>query len=180
MRIKAYGKSDIGMRRKKNQDYFLIDNSLGIYVVADGMGGMEAGEKASKFVANAMKIFLQEKLDDPRATTDVRYMIRSIRNTINEVNKQLRMIIGTRTGSTLLLLIYNGSKVYITNLGDSLAYGIRDNQFIQFTPEHNMAWLLVMMNRGSAEDVKDHPAKASINCIYDSEISVYVNIINLK
>ncbi|MEN8907484.1 MAG: protein phosphatase 2C domain-containing protein [Clostridiales bacterium] len=176
--VNSFGMSDIGKVRTENQDSFLIDKNIGVYIVADGMGGMVDGAKASKFVTNAMKRYIEENFNfDLRK--NVRYVIRLLRKGINLVNNELKKTITTKTGSTIVVLVHIDEKFYIANVGDSLAFGIRDDQIIQLTPEHNLAWVLVMLEKLKPEEVKDHPAKHSLTAYMgmEGEIEAYVNII---
>ena len=56
--ITGFGKSDIGRRREVNEDSFLVDDELGLYIVADGMGGQNAGEVASKMAVEVVTRFI--------------------------------------------------------------------------------------------------------------------------
>jgi len=176
--INSFGMTNIGKVRSENQDSFLIDENIGIYIVADGMGGMVDGAKASKFVTNAMGRYIKENLNI-KLRRNVRYIIRLLRKGINLVNTELKRAITSKTGSTIVLVLHIDEKLYITNVGDSLAFGIRDSQIIQLTPEHNLAWVLVMLDKIKPEDVKDHPAKHSLTAYMgmDGEIDAYVNVI---
>ena len=61
MKTLGYGQTDIGMRRENNEDCFLINEDLGLYVVCDGMGGHEAGEVAAREAAEAVCKFLDRR-----------------------------------------------------------------------------------------------------------------------
>lgn len=107
LKVKAYGHSDIGRLRTQNQDAFALDEKAGVFVLADGMGGMEDGAEAAKFVVNTVKTMLVDKMAK-QDTKTIRYMIRSIRQTINETNKKLVSAINSHTGSTVVTsIIYN-------------------------------------------------------------------------
>lgn len=178
MKLRSYGITDIGKIRKENQDSFLIDQDEDIYIIADGMGGLQDGAKASKFVVETIRDQIKEKLKDPETKNDVRFVIRAIRAAVNETNKNLKQTITSKTGSTLVLAVKVEKKIYITNVGDSIAYGVREDQIIQLTPEHNMAWMLVMMDKLTPEQAKKHPSRHSLTAYMgmNGQITSYVNI----
>jgi protein phosphatase len=176
--LNSFGMTDIGKVRTENQDSFLIDENMGLYIVADGMGGMEDGARASRFVTLSMKKYIDNNFDNTKKR-NVRYIIRLLRKGINLVNKEIKKYIGTKTGSTIVLVLHIDEKLYITNVGDSLAFAIRDHQIIQLTPEYNFAWVLVMLNKIKPEEVKDHPAKHSLTAYMgmSGNIKAYVNVL---
>jgi serine/threonine protein phosphatase PrpC len=150
----AYGLTDVGTR-KKNDDAFLIDEDLGLFLVADGIGGHEKGEVASWFtVENLQKIIAStgsardghmtlEPIDDGDWTDDalLGYAVLVINKQLYDLGQKRAKaspMAAIRTmGTTLVSLLARGDRAYVTNIGDSRAYRIAQGQIKQLTQDHS-------------------------------------------
>lgn len=158
MLVKSFGATDIGRVREENQDSFLIDEGLGLYIVADGMGGMESGDRASLYVTNSMHELVKAELDNillPHGDFDRN----SIKDIILRINTYLRKSISVNTGSTLVMLLLNGCNAIVVNVGDSPAYLLREGNFQKLTLDHNMAQILVEIGKLTPDQAMESPLR---------------------
>ena len=164
--IKAYAKSDIGRAREINEDSFYItDNSfnrLQLFILADGMGGCNAGEIASKDAITCAKNYIENNFNDtPKDREGLLKLIKSSMEYANMVvyenstkNKNLEGM-----GTTLeVCLIYN-SRAYIGHIGDSRIYRIRNNFIRKLTEDHSYVEKLVKEGTITKEEAEHHEKK---------------------
>ena len=163
--IKAYAKSDIGKVRDMNQDYFYISEPLDetqVYILADGMGGYNGGEIASKLATTCAKNYLQNNFKDtPKDKESIMKLVKSSMEYANMVvyeksqeNKELEGM-----GTTLeICLIYN-NRVYIGHIGDSRIYRIRKDIIRKLTQDHSYVQKLVKDGTITKEEAEHHPKK---------------------
>ncbi len=149
MKRSAFGQTDVGKRRKHNEDAFLVDDQLGLYVVADGMGGHAAGEVASATAVEVSQAFLQKqsdlilnyKVDDSHEQRD------KILAAIEEAAQQACAAVYQKgqkdkkrhgMGTTLSFLLMADDGAFIAHVGDSRIYLIREGQIHQLTVDHSL------------------------------------------
>ena len=128
--------SDVGRVRQVNQDAFLERAEIGLWVVADGLGGHSDGEHASRMVCDALADFTPNQSFDET--------IEAVRVRLKEVNDHLllaatRSLLGERSGSTVVVLIVRGSRCAILWAGDSRVYRCRSGRLEQLTRDHSPA-----------------------------------------
>lgn len=153
--------SDIGCKRKANEDYcghFECDNGL-VAVVCDGMGGHVGGAVASHLAIDSIKEFLcANKFEDPRV---------AISKAINVANTAIIEHAQTHPelrgmGSTCVMLIVKNGKVYIGSVGDSRIYLIRKKTIKQITKDESFVQTLVDSGAITKEEAEHHPRKNEI------------------
>ena len=165
MNIIAYGMSNTGMIREINEDNFLIsgfncESSDGYAILADGMGGHNAGEIASgtavSVIGNELKKITQK--------TESEKIIYDILGSIDYANKKIfdeaqSDLSKAGMGSTLVVAYIKENKLYIANIGDSRAYLKNGNDFSKITVDHSIVQEL--LNKGSItpEEALVHPDK---------------------
>lgn len=163
--IKAYAKSDKGKVREMNQDYYYISNSLDevqLYILADGMGGYNGGEIASKLAVETAKNYIENNFKDIEKDKD------SIIQLLGSSMEYANMIVYEKSqesvelqgmGTTLeICLIYN-NKVYIGHIGDSRIYRIRKEFIRKLTQDHSYVQKLVKEGKITKEQAEIHPQK---------------------
>lgn len=163
--IKAYAKSDKGKVREINEDYFYISNSLDeiqLYLLADGMGGYNGGEIASKLAVEAAKNYIENNFKDIEKDKD------SIIQLLGSSMEYANMVVYEKAkenpelqgmGTTLeICLIYN-NKVYIGHVGDSRIYRIRKQFIRKLTQDHSYVQKLVKEGTITNEQAAHHPQK---------------------
>ena len=149
MKIRYAAKTDVGMKRTHNEDYFSLVEKEQLFIVADGMGGHASGEVASKMAAETISEFYQHTSDDEDATWPFK-MDRSLSYIENRLvcgvrlanlrifetaNRDLRY---KGMGTTIVSALVCGERAYLCHVGDSRAYRIRDGTIEQLTRDHSL------------------------------------------
>jgi protein phosphatase len=158
--------SDVGRVRENNQDAYYAsgDLSFPLYMVADGMGGHNAGEVASVMAMNIIeKSFLESK--DELKNEDM--VVKLIKKIIEEANtkiylKSLENEKYKGMGTTITLSYIFNEKICIGHVGDSRAYLIRDKDMLQITEDHSFVNELLKTGSITKEEAKTHPKRNMI------------------
>lgn len=166
--MKAFAESDIGKVRENNQDSYYCakeEDSLNLYIVADGMGGYNGGEVASSLAVAAVKGYFENNFASSQ--NDRESILALIRSAIEYANmvviekaKSEKELEGM--GTTLdLCFIYN-NKLYIGHIGDSRIYRIRKEFIRKLTKDHSYVQQLVEDGKITKEEAVHHPKKNMI------------------
>jgi len=144
----------VGMVRKLNEDSFAERTDIGVWAVADGMGGHEAGEVASQTVTGFVS--------NLTACEDFEGMLESVQQCVHAANHQLVQqseAYDTQRvpGSTVVVLVIKGEQGAVVWAGDSRIYRRRDRQLQQLTRDHSHVQDLVDQHIIKAEDAESHP-----------------------
>tara|TARA_B100001250_G_scaffold86967_1_gene71905 strand:+ start:317 stop:1066 length:750 start_codon:yes stop_codon:yes gene_type:complete len=150
----SYGKTDVGKARKLNEDSMLVRPDVGMWAVADGMGGHEAGDVASQMVVST--------LNEIQLGSSLEKYINDIEDALVNVNKKLIEIAHqgekpTTCGSTVVVMLAYEKYCAFLWAGDSRLYRIRDNKIIQLTTDHSQVQLYVEQGLISKEEAESHP-----------------------
>ncbi len=148
MRLLAYSLSDVGKKRDHNEDSFLVEDALGLYAVADGMGGHQGGERASKLALET----LAEKVAAPEPEhperSDSLQVLREATQAAGaaifqaaQANEHLHGM-----GTTLTTLWFQRGRAYLAHVGDSRAYLCRDGRVQQLSDDHS--WVSEQVRAG--------------------------------
>lgn len=182
--MQVFANTDIGRERQVNEDYFYIspeDSFLKVYIIADGMGGYNAGEVASKLATNAVKSYIYKYLDSKENSRE--QIVKLLTDAIEYANtvvynasiskKELNGM-----GTTLdVCLIYN-NKVYVGHIGDSRVYRIRQNFMRKITKDHSYVQTLIEDGTITKEEAFSHPKKnmltKALGCAEKVEPDIYV------
>jgi PPM family protein phosphatase len=148
-------RTDTGKKRRRNEDAYVLAPPL--FAVADGMGGAQAGEVASKLAAAAL-----EDTDPGRITGPER-----VASLIQEANRRVheRSSVDPTTsgmGTTMTVALVEDGGVVIGHVGDSRAYLVRDRQIEQITEDHSLVNELLKTGRLSPEEAETHPQRSVI------------------
>lgn len=154
--MKAIGNSVIGMKRTNNEDAIYVNEQKNLYVVADGMGGCNAGEVASN---TAISIFVEamEKTENEEILDRMMFATRACNQIVYQ--KAKNNIEYTDMGTTLVAACIEKEKVFIIYVGDSRAYRFRDNELCQITTDHPYVMELVKIGSITKEEAEVHPKK---------------------
>lgn len=158
MREVAFGQSDVGLVRKKNQDAFGIFPELGLYIVADGMGGRPAGEVASQMTVEVLKDFFfevkqdrTEEWDNPEKRSGL------IQEGILRANKKVFDASEENAayrGMGTTVVVFSGGTVCF--VGDSRAYLYREGKLIQITQDHSVVNEYIRLGIITPEAARSH------------------------
>ena len=136
--------SDVGRVRAENQDAFCIDESIGLFLVSDGMGGHQAGALASRIVATVLPQMINERLNRT-AEPSTRSLNAWLKAAVLKLSRKLREESLGRPdlhgmGATLVMALSRGAKAHIVHMGDSRAYLLRAGRLKQLTPRTIPLW----------------------------------------
>ena len=166
--IKSYGITDTGLKRQHNEDFILLNKNKNLFILADGLGGHNAGEIAS---SEACMFF--NKAFDPGDE--------QIKNTYNalfkEVNRKIyslgmENLAYTGMGTTLICCYIKGGIAHFGHIGDVRGYIFRKGYFIQLTEDQSAVAELVKKELITEEEAKNHPLKNIVSQAIGSEDSV--------
>ena len=155
MSVVYSGASDTGRKRRRNEDSYVI--APPIFAVADGMGGAQAGEIASRLAAAALED------TDPGAKSGAE----RVTSLIQEANRRVhqRAIADPATsgmGTTMTVALVEGTKVTFGHVGDSRAYRYRDGAVEQITEDHSLVNELLKSGKLSPDEADSHPQRSVI------------------
>ena len=163
--MKRFAKTDVGKAREMNQDYYSIPSSesdLQLYILADGMGGYNGGEIASRLAAETTKNYIQNNFkkiehDKEAILKLVKDAMEYANMVVYEESKKDENLQGM--GTTLdVCFIYN-SKIYIGHVGDSRIYLIKKDIARKITKDHSYVQQLVEDKKITREEAEHHPKK---------------------
>ncbi len=147
MRFVAAAKTDVGQKRQGNEDRFCLEPALGLYVVADGMGGHAAGEVASRLAVETIQEWMEKYLSGGDAaivgppaagSAEASFLLSSIRlanRIIFDSARDRREYAGM--GTTVVAALAQGDRFVLANVGDSRIYRIRQDQIVQVSRDHS-------------------------------------------
>lgn len=153
--LEAFGLSDPGCVRSNNEDYYLLAPSLGLFLVADGMGGAQAGECASQLAAETVGEFIW-RAGRSNATLLPKAFEAANRKVLEEAARD-RTLDGM--GTTLVALLDAGKQVYVASVGDSRAYIYHQSRLIPLTEDQT--WVQEVGRKLGIEEaqLKIHPMR---------------------
>ena len=169
MRITSCGMTDVGVKRTNNEDNYLINDELNLFVLCDGMGGHAGGEFASAIGVNTVEEVLTTIEIRPEAEE---FSVDDEANEVEVVREKLRYAIrlaGKRIferaqedseykgmGTTCLALIVDSGNAFMGHVGDSRGYLIRDGKIEQLTEDHSLVNERVKAGLITEEEAKTH------------------------
>ncbi len=170
MRVDCGSISDVGRKRKSNEDNYCANAKEGLYVVADGMGGHAAGEVASELATETIEEFikltssdaditwpfgLDEKLSlsGNRLKTAIRFANRKLLERVQESAECEGM------ATTVAAVLLEKDQAHIAHVGDSRVYLIRDDTIRQVTSDHSWVNEQVMSGLIDSEQARTHPLR---------------------
>ncbi len=170
MRVDSGSISDVGRKRKSNEDNYCANDEEGLYLVADGMGGHAAGEVASELVTEAIEEFIKLTSSDAditwpfgldegltlsgnRLKTAIRFANRKLLERIKESAECEGM------ATTVAAVLVEEDKAHIAHVGDSRVYLVRDGNIRLLTSDHSWVNEQVMSGLIDSEQARTHPLR---------------------
>jgi protein phosphatase len=142
--------------RPNNEDRYFVDADQHLFLVADGMGGQEYGEKASGLAAEIIPRVMRARLAGNEKPEQ------AMQHALSEANQAIiqagrNQPAGRRMGTTAVVAVQQADRVYVAGLGDSRAYLIRGNRVEQLTVDHSVAKALELNGTLTAEQARNSP-----------------------
>ena len=182
--------SHVGKVRKNNEDYCMgeilqtDDGCIGIFALADGMGGHNKGEVASKIAVESIIEFLKENISHAHGIK-MDYLDDVIKQGYNYANKEIysksledESYIGM--GTTLVVAVVYKNQAVIANVGDSRCYLVNKDKIKKITRDHSVVEELVYANLITEEEAKTHPRRNQITRAMGVEEIIIVDIYRQK
>jgi len=150
MRVTAFGASDVGLQREINEDAFRVLDQYLLYLVADGMGGHQAGDVASRMAADTVVSFFEATQQedatwpfpiDPQLSLEENRLCSSIKlanRKIYDLSQSDRLLQGMGTTFVGMTLSLEKKLCYVAHVGDSRAYRLRAGVIVQLTRDHSL------------------------------------------
>ncbi len=155
-------KSDKGIKRRNNEDAFYVMAADQIFMVADGVGGGNAGEIASRTAVSQIVEYIRKNpIDEIVDSSSFRLYFSKCLNGINkQVYTMAKKHLENKGMATTLVLTYiKDNLAYVVNVGDSRAYLFRGGELVQITEDHTYVNTLIRKGAISKEDAKTHQKK---------------------
>jgi serine/threonine protein phosphatase PrpC/CRP-like cAMP-binding protein len=185
MEIRYWAGTDVGRKRADNEDNFLIDKQLKLFVVADGMGGHASGEIASAMAVHGIREVVASERDlleaydddDPRSHVEVCTMLEfAVHATCEQIFRKARQEPEKRgMGTTLVAMLVIGARGFIAYVGDSRIYLLRGGVVYQLTEDHSLRNELIRMGKITAEEFEDSPY-ANLKNAMTRAVGVYEHV----
>jgi protein phosphatase len=158
MQLAAAARSDVGRRRPANEDCYVVAPELGLYLVADGMGGHRAGQVASGLAARAAVATLRS-LPGGRGGS-----VERLRTCVAAANAEILASSRAKSelagmGTTVVALLAEGDRVALAHVGDSRAYLVRGAAIRRLTEDHTLVGELVRRAELSEQAAASHPQR---------------------
>ncbi len=178
MKIKAFGITDVGLKRTNNEDAFVLRPDLGFWAVADGMGGAAAGEVASRiFVEAATEAFASDGTEETGMDR--------VKNAFTLANKKMLDHVAlypdhAGMGCTAEIFAVNGEEIIIGHVGDSRTYRLRSGELKQLTQDHSLVQEHVNKGIISEIEARTHPMRNVILRAVGEKETVELDILKGK
>ncbi len=153
--VEAFGLSDPGCVRPNNEDYYLIAPDLGLYLIADGMGGAQAGEHASKLAAETVRDVVRRN-GNPSAETLLRAFEEANRRVLSAASSDASL---EGMGTTLVAALESGDELLIASVGDSRAYIHQDHHLTAVTEDQTWVQEVGRKLGMDEAELKKHPMR---------------------
>jgi serine/threonine protein phosphatase PrpC len=173
MHYTSAARTHVGRVRRHNEDAFLERPEIGLWAVADGMGGSSSGAHASNMIVQALK--------DISPASSLAQLVWETKSVLHEVNHQLLSDAadkgdGAMYGSTVVVLLAHGEEIACLWAGDSRLYRLRDGELRQLSRDHSEVQELVASGVLTAEEALRHPTAnvvtRAIGAVADIDLEV--------
>lgn len=186
MQLEFWPATDVGKQRKLNEDNYLIDKKLQLFIVADGMGGHAAGEVASAMCVNLIREAVREKRDVierfSQGTEGVKrgevvtILEQAMKSTCAAIYRHAEQEKDKRgMGTTCSTLLIAGDRGFIVHVGDSRIYLVRQGEVHQLTEDHSLVNELLRQGKIKSEDINSGPYRHVKNALTRA-VGVYESV----
>lgn len=176
MQISAWCRTDTGLRRDSNQDSFLVNPELGLFVVADGMGGHSGGEVASALAVQAVEdCFKANKKSNLSARDLIAQAYQGASHRIFDKAANETELMGM--GTTMVLCYFDKGSLFVANVGDSRAYLFRSPHLWQVTEDHSLVYEQLRAGIINEDQVRSFAGRNVITRSVGYERDVIVDVV---
>ncbi len=189
--IEAYGQTDVGRRRKLNEDNFLVDNEVNLYAVCDGMGGHNAGEVASKMAIETLAAFIRRSHKEKEITwpygldVNLSFDGNRLKTALKLSNKKVFKAADNREdytgmGTTAVAALVSADVVTVGSAGDSRCYVFSEGKLTQITRDDS--WVSAAWAEGilTADEIERHPLKNVITKAIGAKEDIDITVVEHK
>jgi protein phosphatase len=186
--IEAYGRTDVGRRRKVNEDSFLVSPETSLYAVCDGMGGHNAGEVASRMAIETISAFIARSAVEKEITwpwgldANLSFDANRLKTAIRLANARVFQAADNREeltgmGTTVVTALVSGDVMTIGSAGDSRCYRVRGGELRQLTRDDS--WVSAALGEGilNSDDVEHHPLRNVITKAVGARDAIDLDVI---
>jgi len=193
MKLRYAGNTDVGMKRKHNEDNYLLYPEQRLFVVADGMGGHNAGEVASEMTVVTMREFFEGTATDPDYTWPVKEDP-ALDESANRLSAAVRLsnlriyesqaadIQKKGMGTTVVSIVFDDDRAITAHAGDSRCYLIREGRIEQVTEDHSLLNNYKKIAKLTEEEISNFPHKNVIVRALGmkADVEVELNVVELE
>lgn len=186
--LEAYGQTDVGRKRKLNEDSFVVDTEINLFAVCDGMGGHNAGEVASRMAIETLAAFIDKSHREKEITwpygldVDLSFDGNRLKTAIKLANKKVFKAADNREdytgmGTTAVAALVSGEVLTIGSAGDSRCYLLRGGKLSQLTRDDSWvsaAWAEGILN---AQEIEKHPLRNVITKAVGAKDTIELDIV---
>ena len=173
--MEQYGITHAGMVRENNEDRFVMDEKKHIYMVADGMGGHNAGEVASQMAVDITGEHIKDSLTpDADFTQVICDAITAANRDIFQKSCKNKKMAGM--GTTLDICAFYEDKLVTFHVGDGRIYRLRGDEFSQLTTDHSFVEMLIQKGELTREEAENHPNRNMITRAVGTESTVLIDV----
>lgn len=188
MEIIARAETNIGRKKRSNEDTFMIDRASRLFIVADGMGGHAAGEVASAQAAESAQRVISEGLaqlaqgDSEQVRAQILRLIeKAVRQAGRDIHAMAEADISKRgMGTTVSLLLLTPERGYIAHVGDSRVYLVRQGEVFQLTEDHSLIRELIKNKKLTPEEAESSPYRNALTRAVGVYADVEVDVLDFE
>ena len=182
--LRFHCESNVGRVRSENQDAWKADASAGLFLVADGMGGANAGGVAAKAVAELLSSRVAERTA-PLQKRRAKALPEELQKTIQEFSAELRDRANADArlkgmGATLVLALSRGRSLHVAHLGDSRAYLMEGGRLKRLTRDHSIVAVMLELGKITLEQAQVHPLRHKISRFVGMDGKAVSDVATLK
>jgi len=146
--------TDVGLVRENNEDRLYVSEELGLLIVADGVGGHQAGEVASQMAVEIIPLMLKMVLE--KKDQIQKHILEAIYKTNEAILAAANDPSLKGMGTTVVLALCMGDEICIAHVGDSRAYLVRQNKMEQVTEDHSIVFQLLKSGKITRKEARHH------------------------
>lgn len=186
--IESHGQTDVGRKRKLNEDSFFVSAETHLYAVCDGMGGHNAGEVASRMAVETLSAFIEKSHREKEITwpygldVNLSFDGNRLKTAIKLANKKVFKAADNREeytgmGTTAVAALVSGNVMTVGSAGDSRCYLMRDGKLTQLTRDDS--WVSAAWAEGilSAQEIEKHPLRNVITKAVGAKDTIDLDIV---